>query len=84
MPIVIDVARRAHLSKVLLTSDNGKEKRWACSIACCKISDEDVNTIVSMKNLFQKPLAEIRESFQYIDEGCPHGHHIKANEMNDD
>ena len=48
------------------------------------MSDEDVNVIISLKNIFQGPLANIHESLQYTDKGCPHGHHVKANEMNDD
>ena len=53
-------------------------------MACRHVSDDDVNTIISLKEVFQKPLVNIRKSLQYIDEGCPHGHHVKANEMNDD
>ena len=83
-PIVMDEAGRAHLSEVLLTSNEDKPKRWACSVACRQVSDEDVDTIMSIKTLFQKSLAEIRESLQNIDKGCPHGHHVKPNEMNDD
>ena len=45
---------------------------------------KDVNAIVSSKNIFQRPLANICGSLQHTDKGCPHGHHVKANEMNDD
>ena len=83
-PVVIDETGRAYLSEVLLTSNDGKVKQWACSAICRSISDEDIQTIVSMKELFTKPLIELREGLQYIDEGCPHGHFVKINEMNED
>ena len=83
-PIIIDEAGKAHLSEIFITSDGNKPKRWSCSVACRHVSDDDVNTIISLKEVFQKPLVNIRKSLQYIDEGCPHGHHVKANEMNDD
>ena len=51
-PIVMDETGRAHLSEVLLTSDNDMPKRWECSVACRQVSNDDVDTIVSINNLF--------------------------------
>ena len=48
------------------------------------MSDEDVNVIISLRKVFKNPLANMCESLPYNDEGCLHGHHVKANEMNDD
>lgn len=53
-------------------------------MACHQVTDDDVNIIIAIKDLFQKPLAEIRENLEYIDEGCPHGHYVKPNEMDND
>ena len=79
-PIAIDENGKAHLSEVLRTSPDGKIKQWACSANCRKISDEDIQAIIA---IFEKPLIEVRCDLQYIDEGCPHGHYIKINEMNE-
>ena len=51
---------------------------------CRQISDKDVDAIVSITNIFQLPLVEVRESLENIDEGSPHGHHVKPHEMHDD
>ena len=69
--VVIDETGMAYLSEALLTFNDGKVKQWACSAICHSISDEDIQTIISMKELFKKPLIELCEGLQYIDEGCP-------------
>ena len=56
-------------------------QKWPCSVvACHQVSDENVNTIMLLKHIFQKHLAEIHENLKYINESCPHGHHLKAKE----
>ena len=65
-PIAIDENGKAHLSEVLCTSSDGKIKQWACSANCHKISDEDIEAIIVIKEIFEKPLIEVRNDLQYI------------------
>ena len=78
----MDENGKAHLSKEILYSNNGKPKKWSCSVNCRQVSDKDVKTILSITDFFQLPLVEVWENLQNIDEGCPHGHHVKPHEMN--
>ena len=80
-PIPIDENGKAHL---FVSNVGDKVKRWSCSTMCRQISDKDVDAIVSITNIFQLPLVEVRESLENIDEGSPHGHHVKPHEMHDD
>ena len=80
-PIPVDENGKAHL---FVSNVGDKVKHWSCSAMCRQISDEDVDAIVSISNLFQLPLVEVRESLENIDTGCPHGHHVKPHEMHDD
>ena len=79
--IPVDENGKAHL---FVSNVGDKVKHWSCSAMCRQISDEDVDAIVSISNLFQLPLVEVRESLENIDKGCPHGHHVKPHEMHDD
>ena len=72
-PIPLDPQGKAHISK-----------GSACSYACRTVSDDDVNIILHIKHSFDKPISQVREQLQNIDEGCPHIHHLKPRGMDDD
>ena len=56
-------------------------QKWPCSVVDChQVSNENVNTIMLLKHIFQKHLAETHENLKYINESCPHGHYLKAKE----
>ena len=49
---------------------------WICTEECKTLSNAEVQSIVSLKQNFSKPINEIRQSLEELDNGCPyyHGH----------
>ena len=62
--------------------DNNKPRatsvcfHWKCTEECKTLSNAEVESIVSLKQSFSKPMNEIRQSLEELDNGCPycHGH----------
>ena len=47
------------------------------------MSDDDVQVILDVKRAFEKPIAQVRERLQNLDEGCPYVHHLRPRGMDD-
>ena len=49
---------------VFLQNKDGSPKplHWKCHAACQPLSDEEVDTIVSLREAFNQPMAEIRHT----------------------
>ena len=49
---------------------------WICTEECKTLSNAEVQSIVSLKENFSKPINEIRQNLEELDNGCPyyHGH----------
>jgi len=60
-PIPVDPQGKAHISE-----------GSTYSYACHTVSDDDVNIILDIKHSFDKPIPQVREQLQNINEGCPH------------
>ena len=68
-----------------LHTDNDKEgaqrTKWECCSECKPITDAEVDTILTLKAAFEKPLQEVRHALDECDSGCPNGHYCKVIEF---
>ena len=55
------------------TSDD-RPKSWRCSEFCKQLTNEEINEILQIKLVFERPLEEVRAFLQDLDCGCQHDH----------
>ena len=48
-----------------------KKKKWECSGECKIVTDIEVNAILTLKAVFEKPIQEVRHALDKCDDGCP-------------
>ena len=50
-------------------------KKWKCTEECKLYTDEEISSILAVKEQFKKPMHELRKTLESIDKGCQHGHY---------
>ena len=65
---------------VFLQNKDGSPQslHWKCHAACRPLSDEEVDTIVSLREAFNQPMAEIRHIIHTCDDGCLNTHYDRV------
>ena len=64
------------------TSD-GRPKSWKCNELCKAFTDEEIQNILNIKKVFERPLEEVRAFLYEMDSGCQHGHYAKVIQSSD-
>jgi len=57
-------------------------KNWKCCELCKALTDHEIDGIINIKIVFDRPMKEIRAFLHEIDSGCPHGHYTKLHDDN--
>ena len=57
------------------------KKKWECSGECKIVTDIEVNAILTLKAVFEKPIQEVRHALDKCDDGCPNGHYSKVSSV---
>ena len=65
---------------VILQNKDGSPKplHWKCHAARRPLSDEEVDTVVSLREAFNQPMAEIRHIIHTYDDGCLNTHYDRV------
>ena len=50
-------------------------KKWKCTEECKLSTDEEISSILAVKEQFKKPMHELRKTLESIDKGWQHGHY---------
>ena len=61
------------------TKGNSKPKpmKWACTIECKKLNDDEVHAIIDLKESFDQPVQEVQQALDVCDGDCPNLHFTK-------
>ena len=58
------------------TDSQTQTNKWSCSPRCKRLSDNEIATIVSLKNVFDNDIPDLRKVLEECDK-CPHVHSYK-------
>ena len=58
-------------------SSKPKPMKWACTIECKKLNDDEVHAIIELKESFDQPVEEVRQALDVCDSDCPNLHFTK-------
>ena len=64
-------------------SEAKKCKKWKCTAECRLPSNDEVASIIETWLLFKKPMVELRQGLDSIDDGCIHQHFTRRFDVND-
>ena len=53
------------------TDSQAQTNQWSCSPRCKTLSDNEIATIVSLKNVFDSDIPDLRKELEECDK-CPH------------
>ena len=84
IPIPINEDGQCVVAEELHTDGKGacaQRKKWECSCQCKPITDTEVDSILTLKAAFDKPIKEVRHALDGCDSGCPNGHYFKVIEF---
>ena len=83
--IPIDENGRCVVANEISSSGNETSKtkgkqplKWCCSSECKTLTEAEVAAVVNLKQVFEKPIQELRTALYECDSGCPNGHYTKA------
>ena len=51
---------------------------WKCKSECKQLKPLEVESIVELKQAFEKPMKELRHALDTCNEGCPNGHSVRG------
>ena len=76
--------------RCILSEPVGKEKtsddhpkNWKCNELCKALTDEEIQNILNIKKVFQRPLEEVRAFLYEVNSGSQHGHYAKVIQNSD-
>ena len=52
--------------------------RWKCCSECKPLTKAEVSAIVDLKDMFDKPMIELRQDLDMCDSGCPNQHYTRV------
>ena len=58
-------------------SKSVESKKWKCTSECKPLSDNEVKSILNLREAFELPLEDVRHALATCDNGCPNGHYTK-------